>query len=122
MCPCTPEILAEVKAEQNGCADQEMKTIVKSARTVIYAVEMEWNFWTDAVNIDVNAFNRFLKLKDKQLYLSFSPSLSHTHTQPSCVSLLHCIVVNNIPCCSLSQLLATTRRNNNLIDGDLTIC
>lgn len=44
--------------EQNGTAEREMRTIVESARTMIYARQMDLRFWAEAVNVAVFVLNR----------------------------------------------------------------
>lgn len=44
--------------EQNGAAEREMRTIVESARTMLYARQMDLKFWAEAVNAAVFVINR----------------------------------------------------------------
>lgn len=43
--------------EQNGCAEREMRTVVESARTMIYAKNMDLMFWAESVNFAVYVLN-----------------------------------------------------------------
>lgn len=44
--------------EQNGCAEREMRTLVESARSMLYAKELNLNLWAEAVNSAVYVLNR----------------------------------------------------------------
>ena len=44
--------------EQNGCVEREMRTIMESARTMIYARQMDLKFWAEAANTAVFVLNR----------------------------------------------------------------
>lgn len=45
-------------SEQNGCVEREMRTVVESARTMIYSKQMSKKFWAEAVNTAIHVLNR----------------------------------------------------------------
>lgn len=50
MAPYTPE--------QNGCAKREIRTIVESARSMLYTRDLSHYLWAEAINCAVYLLNR----------------------------------------------------------------
>lgn len=54
----THELTAPYTPEQNGRAEREIRTIVESARSMLYARNVPLNLWAEAVNCAVYLLNR----------------------------------------------------------------
>lgn len=58
------ETTAPYTPEQNGKAERENRTIVKSARTMIHAKSLPKFLWAEAMNTAVYILNRTLSSKN----------------------------------------------------------
>lgn len=76
------ERTAPYTPEQNGRAEREMRTIVESARSMLYGRDMPLNLWAEAVNCSVYLLNRSSSSQTKnitpyELWNGMKPSLEH---------------------------------------------
>ncbi|GFX87753.1 retrovirus-related Pol polyprotein from transposon TNT 1-94 [Trichonephila clavipes] len=77
--PCTPQ--------RNGAAERENRTIVESARSIIYATNLPLKLWAEAVNTSVYVLNRTrpTTVKDKSPYELWFSQRSDQYRSPACI-------------------------------------
>lgn len=76
------ELTAPYTPEQNGRAERELRTIVESARSMLYARNVPLNLWAEAVNCAVYVLNRTSSsqtpnITPMELWSGVKPSLDH---------------------------------------------
>jgi transposase InsO family protein len=76
------EFTAPYTPEQNGRAEREIRTIVESARSMLYTRDVPLNLWADAINCAVYLLNRTSSsqtpyISPFELWYGVKPSLGH---------------------------------------------
>lgn len=71
--------------EQNGSAEREMRTVVESARSMLYTKNLLKYLWAEAVNTAIYVLNRTTRVKDPnttyEIWTSKKPKInSHLRT------------------------------------------
>jgi len=87
------ETTAPYTPEQNGRAERDMRTIVKSARSMLYARDVPLYLWAEAVNTAVYILNRTAttqtpNLTPFEMWIRKSPVLDHIKTF-GCEAFMH---------------------------------
>lgn len=76
------ELTAPYTPEQNGRAEREIRTIMESARSMLYARSVPLNLWAEAVNCAVYLLNRMSSsqtpnVTPMEIWCGIKPSLDH---------------------------------------------
>jgi len=92
-CGIILETTAPSTPEQNGRAEREMRTIVESARSMLYAKDVPLYLWAEAVNTAVYILNRTATSQAPnstpyELWTGKKPALDHIRTF-GCETFLH---------------------------------
>lgn len=92
-CGIILETTAPSTPEQNGRAEREMRTIVESARSMLYAKDVPLYLWAEAVNTAVYILNRTATSQAPnstpyELWTGKKPALDHIRTF-GCEAFLH---------------------------------